>query len=76
MSRKPKQTSRVFALMLLKGITYEGIAEDLGVSWKTVAVVASGHEKSRRIQEAIAKELGMQINELWPEKEKPEAVNE
>lgn len=54
--------------MVLKGITGVDIAKKLGISPDTVYVVVGGYGKSRRIQEAIAKALGMPYEELWPEK--------
>jgi lambda repressor-like predicted transcriptional regulator len=76
MSRKEYKNNKVYAHMVLKGITYDHFAEKLGVSRITVAVVAAGFEKSQRIQEAISRELGIPISELWPDQEEPKAVNE
>jgi transcriptional regulator with XRE-family HTH domain len=57
-------------LMLQRGVTYKGIANKLGVSRKTVAVVASGFSTSKRIQAALAEAVGKSVQELWPDKEK------
>jgi DNA-binding XRE family transcriptional regulator len=57
-------------LMLKQHITYGDIARKLGVSRKTVCVVACGFERSERIQAALAEAVGKSVQELWPEKEK------
>ncbi len=53
--------------MVERGITNVSIAKKLNVKRSTVAVVANGHQKSERIQKAIAEALGSTIEELWPE---------
>lgn len=59
--------------MVLKGITGVDIANKLGISPTTVYVVIGGYGKSRRIQQAIAKLLGMKVEELWFEDKKEAA---
>jgi len=66
---------KIRAKMVEMGITNVSIAKKLNVRPVTVSVVLNGHEKSERIQKAIAEELGSTIEDLWPPEPKDSPTN-
>ena len=58
--------NKIKALMVLKGVKQVDICRKLHVRAATVSQIVSGKKKSARIRLAIAKALGMQVEELWP----------
>ena len=58
------------ALWILRGIKQADIASRLSVSRAAISIVVSGKGRSRRIQAAIAAELGKNVSALWPNKHK------
>lgn len=42
------------------------IARQLDISKSAVSQVVSGHQRSRRVQAAIAKATGQPVTKLWP----------
>lgn len=61
------QARKIKALMMLAGVTNLGIARQSGVSKTWVSLVLHGHKQSARIRLAIARALGVSVEELWPE---------
>ena len=55
------------AALILKGITQTAIAKKLGVLTCTVGQVIAGRSKSARIAKQIAEELGLKVEDIWPE---------
>ena len=58
---------KVKALLVLNGIKQVTISRKLKVTPTVVSFVISGKRKSARISKAIAQELNMKVEELWPE---------
>ncbi|TSK07927.1 MAG: helix-turn-helix domain-containing protein [Geobacter sp.] len=58
-------SQEVKAKMVLKDISQSSIATELDVTPGTVSAVVSGKRKSKRVQEAIAKKLGIKYETLW-----------
>lgn len=58
-------SQQVKAKMVLKKISQTHIAEKLGVTPGTVSAVVNGKRKSKRVQVAIAEELGVKYETLW-----------
>lgn len=50
------------------GSSLTEIAQRLGVLQSTVTVVSQGYRKSHRIQDAIASQLGMTPQQLFPDR--------
>lgn len=50
----------------LRGIGLQAVADELGITKQAVYNVA--HVGNRRVQEAIAKKLGVEPENLWPER--------
>lgn len=48
------------------GLSFQDIADQEGVSVELVVRVSLGHDVSEPIREAIALELGADVDELWP----------
>jgi DNA-binding XRE family transcriptional regulator len=57
---------RVKSLMVLKGVKQVDICRKLHVTPQTVSLIVSGKKKSARIRAAIAKALGVKVEDLWP----------
>lgn len=49
------------------GITISGIARDLGVTPSSVCDVLSRGKVSHKIHSHVAEQIGMTINEVWPD---------
>jgi len=62
-----EQGKKIKALMALAGISGAEIARTLGVHRSAVSKVADGVMKSRRIREAIARDLKTRVHDLWPD---------
>lgn len=56
------------ALLRSKGRTMSDIARSLELKPATIHAVVSGRSYSQRVAEAIATELGLQVNDIWPER--------
>lgn len=63
-----KRHTKIKAALSLKGRTLSDIARDLDVAPTTISIVSRGFRRSRRIEAAIAQELGLSTEELWPER--------
>lgn len=50
------------------GVSLRAISRDAGVSHTAVADVARGARRSQRIEKLIAKRLGRQPSDLWPDR--------
>jgi lambda repressor-like predicted transcriptional regulator len=61
------------AEMRMRGVTPAALADELGISRMGVGNVVNGHQKSRRVMEAVAKLIGKPVNEIWPDA-KPSAL--
>lgn len=55
----------VKAAMVSKNVPQTLIVAKLGVTPGTVSAVVNGKRKSKRVQTAIAEELGMKYETLW-----------
>ena len=51
-----------------KGRTMSDIASSLQLTPATVHAVVSGRSYSKRVAQAIASELGLEVEDIWPEK--------
>lgn len=56
------------AMLSLKGRTLSDVARSLDVAPSTLCGVSRGHRRSRRIEAAIAHEIGTEPAKLWPER--------
>ena len=50
------------------GTSISALARELGVAPATVTIVSQGHRRSHRIQAAIARKLGLDVQKLFPER--------
>ena len=54
--------------LVRKGITWQQIADDLGVHRQTVWATVKGQRKNPAIRAAIAEAAGMPVERIWREK--------
>jgi Ner family transcriptional regulator len=58
----------VKARLRIVGTSLSAIARELSVSHSTVTIVSQGHRKSARIQEMIASKIGVDPQDIWPDR--------
>lgn len=66
-----KRHARIKAALNLRGRTLSDIARALDVAPTTISIVSRGFRRSRRIEAAIAEELGCTAAQLWPDRYPP-----
>ncbi|MCD1620903.1 helix-turn-helix domain-containing protein [Salipiger manganoxidans] len=60
----------------LRGHNFSSIAVELGVSFGAISSCVSGAMKSQKIQAAVARKLGKEPAEIWPDRyRQPEEKN-
>ena len=57
--------NEISGLLKVKGIKIVDIAKELNLNKSTITNVIYGRTKSKRIQSAISKYLGMKTDNLW-----------
>lgn len=66
-----KMTPKEIKMLLLEhDVKQVQIAKKLGTSRAAISLVIKGVAESRRIKKAIAQSLGMEAEDLWPNKER------
>ena len=55
----------IYGRLLMKGLNGEALGRELGVSGRLVRLVITRKGTSRRVQEAIAKALGLSFARVW-----------
>lgn len=58
--------NEIKAALILAGVKQSRLADSLGVSRALVSLVVSGKKKSSRVRQAIARALGLKVEDLWP----------
>ena len=66
-----KRHAQIKAALALRGLSLSDIARSLKVAPTTISIVSRGYRRSRRIETAIADELGLTAAALWPERYAP-----
>lgn len=66
--RDVRNHERVKFELRLVGSSLADVSRRLGVSQSAVSMVSIGHKRSRRIESAIAAELGKSPKALWPKR--------
>ena len=64
-----RQRENIKAELRLAGSSLAQIARELGVSRQFVSTVLSGQKRSERIEEHIARTVGIPVGELWTDRE-------
>lgn len=59
--------NEILAALMLKGVKQREIAQKLKVTHVAINHVIYGRGKSRRVQEEIARIIGRDVNEIWPQ---------
>lgn len=68
MTPAERQHQRIKASLRLRGTSLSAVARDLDVNAATVTIVSQGHRRSKRIEAAIARALGLAPHEIWPDR--------
>lgn len=63
-----KRHANIKAALALRGRSLSDIARKLEVAPTTISIVSRGIRRSRRIEAAIAGELGMPVGQVWPDR--------
>jgi Ner family transcriptional regulator len=63
-----KRHAMIKAALALRGRSLSDIARDLDVAPTTISIVSRGFRRSRRIEAAIAGELGLTTEQVWPDR--------
>lgn len=53
-------------LMAEKGLKQITVAKALGISRPVVSEVVNGNERSKTVEEYIATQFGMSVDDIWP----------
>ena len=64
-----RQRENIKAELRLAGSSLSQVARELGVSRQFVSTVLSGQKRSERIEEHIARTVGIPVGELWTDRE-------
>lgn len=59
---------KIKAMLVERGISQKSIALKLQVEGSTVCAVLNGQRESKRVKQAVARELGVKTEILWPGK--------
>jgi lambda repressor-like predicted transcriptional regulator len=66
---KPKRRGmsprEIYGRLLMKGLTAQALGRELGISGRAVSLVITRKGRSRRVQEAIARALGLGFERVW-----------
>jgi len=57
---------KIKATLIEKGILQKEIAEKIGVTRSCVSSIINGHRQSRKVKQAVADALNVNVGELWP----------
>lgn len=57
------------ALLKERGLTYERLGEEIGVSAQAISEVVNGRTTSSTARYAFAKALGLEVDDIWPKQE-------
>ena len=68
MTRTRRQHESIKMRLRLQGSSLAEVARELAVTRTTVTAVSQGRCRSQRIEAAIAVKLGMNVEQLWPER--------
>lgn len=50
-----------------KGMTYEDVANEIGITVQAVAAIVNGQTRGATARYSLAKVLGQSVDRLWPE---------
>lgn len=64
--KKISQHEHIKWALGVRGTSFSEVARSLDVSATSVSLVSKGRSRSKRIEEALAKETGFTPAQLWP----------
>jgi lambda repressor-like predicted transcriptional regulator len=71
---KPMNPREIKAKLILLGRHQSCIARQLGISQAAVSLTVHGHRRNPRIQRAIAKAIGVSVNQAFPKNHQRERI--
>lgn len=61
------QVARIKEIIARQGQTYVSLAEEIGITPQAVSEIVNGRTRGRTARYALAKALGLEVRDLWPE---------
>jgi len=58
---------KYFIAMFSKGVTQQQLADKFGVTRQMIGYIITGGRKSKKLESAICRELGLDYNEMYKE---------
>jgi DNA-binding XRE family transcriptional regulator len=65
--------NKIKALVRERGHTYESLGNEIGITPQAVSEIVNGRTSGATARYAIAKALGVEVSDLWPEVAAPVA---
>ena len=63
-------SERIKRIIKDQGYTYESLGNEIGISPQAVSEIVNGRTKGATARYSLAKALGHEVEDLWPEVEK------
>ncbi len=64
-------SERIKRIIKEHGYTYETLGNEIGISPQAVSEIVNGRTKGATARYALAKALGHEVHDLWPDVERP-----
>lgn len=62
-------SERIKRIIKEQGYTYESLGNEIGISPQAVSEIVNGRTKGATARYSLAKALGREVEDLWPEAE-------
>lgn len=63
-------SDRIKRIIREQGYTYESLGNEIGISPQAVSEIVNGRTKGATARYSLAKALGREVEDLWPEAER------
>lgn len=64
------RSERIKRIIKEQGYTYESLGNEIGISPQAVSEIVNGRTKGATARYSLAKALGYEVEDLWPEAER------
>lgn len=65
-----ERSERIKRIIKEQGYTYESLGNEIGISPQAVSEIVNGRTKGATARYSLAKALGYEVEDLWPEVER------
>lgn len=65
------ESNAIKQLLRQRGLTYEAIGREIGITPQAVSEIVNGRTTSATARYSLAKALGLEVRDLWPEEPEP-----